>query len=394
VHFEGASEDAGLTSEARFQRGFVERRLDAFALFAENGTMLACLSIVLPFNIAVSKTAVFSVYGYEWEGYIVRVFPPQYGEGRGAADPDGIKMNGEEAVLANIARIDFRREAFDRTEGGDIDPPAAVITHAIQSFVNRFRHVARGFNVRPPAFPRCAWRLEYRHDDGTSLEATKGLVSARGTVGLFAVSFVGLTPDIWTAIHDLPPEYEPPPWDVLLLDAQGELPKVGAAIVLAATALEVFIARVLDQLATEQALPKELWTWINERKDLRQQPTVEEQFDTLLKFLTTRSLKGEPVLWEGFQNLKQARNRFVHEGSARIGNTPVDAPRAGELIIVAGQIIAKIREWVPENLRWPTYEHKIAFEFSKSLTVGGAAKEQDENSRADPKKEDDAEPSQ
>jgi len=49
-------------------------------------------------------------------------------------------------------------------------------------------------------------------------------------------------------MHQLPDGYEPPPWEVLLLDAIGELPNVGTAIVLSATALEVFIAAILNRV--------------------------------------------------------------------------------------------------------------------------------------------------
>jgi hypothetical protein len=107
--------------------------------------MVARLSVSLPFNIAVSKTAVFSVYEYESDGYIVRVFPPQYTEESAATDPDEIAVNGEAAVLANVLRIDFQKDTFERAQGVELDPPYSVIAHAILSFVNRFRHVSRRF---------------------------------------------------------------------------------------------------------------------------------------------------------------------------------------------------------------------------------------------------------
>ena len=92
-------------------------------------------------------------------------------------------------------------------------------------------------------------------------------------------------------MHELPDDYQPLPWDVLLLDAQAELPKIGTAIVLAATALEVFIAGILDQLAKEKAVPEELWSWISEREDYHQQPTLVEQYNDLLHFFTGHSLR-------------------------------------------------------------------------------------------------------
>jgi hypothetical protein len=320
----------------------------------------------MPFNMLVAKSAGFKVYEYEASGYKVRVLPPSYTEERAPTDPDAITIDGEPAVLANILCIDFQKDTFSREHGAALVPPQSVIVEAVNSFVTRLRHVARAAQIRPPEFPKGAWRLEYCNDDGTPLEQD-GLPRARGSMPAFAVSFTSLTPAIWADIYDLDPDYHPSPWDVLLLDATAELPNIGTSIVLAATALEVFIAGILDQLATEQALPDALWSWITEREDFRQQPTLTEQYDDLLQFFTGHSLKEETALWDSFKNLKQARNTFVHEGTARIGKTPVDIARVGQLIIAATAIIAKIREWVPEGMRWPTYDHKNEIAFTKII---------------------------
>ncbi len=209
--------------------------------------MLARLSLVLPFNILVAKTAGFKIYEYEANGYKVRVLPPSYTEEHASTDPDEVTIDGEPGVLANILCIDFQKETFSREHTPDLDPPTTVIVEAITSFVTRLRHVARGAQLRAPEFPKGVWRLEYLNDDGTPLESD-GLARARGSAQVFAVSFTNLTTAMWDDIYALPPDYNPQPWDVLLLDAQAELPNVGTAIVLAATALEVFIAGILDQL--------------------------------------------------------------------------------------------------------------------------------------------------
>jgi len=153
-----------------------------------------------------------------------------------------------------------------------------------------------------------------------------------------------------------------------LLDAQADLPRVGPAVVLAATALEVFISNTLDGLVQRSSLPKELWSWINQRGDYLREPTVEEQFDALLKFLTGHSLKAEATLWEAFRNLKTARNSFVHEGRARIGGTTVSIETARRLVVSASEIIAKVREWLPSDMHWPTFTHTIRIEASMRLT--------------------------
>ena len=95
---------------------------------------------------------------------------------------------------------------------------------------------------------------------------------------------------MWQDIHELPPDYEPPAWEELLLDAEAEFPRIGPAIVLAATALEVLISQVLDRLAAQSSLPAPLWQWINRRGE---EPAVDQQYDALLKFFTGHSLKEE-----------------------------------------------------------------------------------------------------
>lgn len=100
-----------------------------------------------------------------------------------------------------------------------------------------------------------------------------------------------------------------------------------------------------------------------------------EQYDSLLKLLSRHSLKEETALWEDFQNLKQARNTFVHEGAARVGKVPVDAPRAAQLIRSATQIILKIREWLPQHLRWSTFEQKVEIVITKAIDLPAAATE-------------------
>ena len=153
-----------------------------------------------------------------------------------------------------------------------------------------------------------------------------------------------------------------------MLDAQSDLPRVGPAVVLAATALEVFISYILDRLANAGSVPPRLWDWINKRGDYVREPTVEEQYDVLLMFFTGHSLKAEPKLWESFRNLKTARNSFVHEGTATIGATRVSVETARRLLASASDIISKVREWLPPELHWPVFKHAIQIEGLKKLT--------------------------
>src|SRR5262249_40224022 len=225
----------------------------------------------------------------------------------------------------------------------------------------------RAAHAQPVSFPWSQWRLEYTNDDGSSLEAREGYVRGRGALQ-YQWSFVGLSREVWDNIFGLPPEFEVPVWDALRLDARAALPKVGTAVVLAATSLEVFISILLDRLASRQNIEQTLWEWIKER-DGRwlQQPSVDEQFDVLLKYLTGHSLKEEAVLWEAFRNLRAARNSFVHEGEARVGNIALIKDSAAVLVARVDDIVTKVREWIPEDMRWPVPQANLTLEWTQML---------------------------
>jgi hypothetical protein len=331
--------------------------------------MIARLFVLLPFHLTVPDGQQFPVHQAEDSGYGIHFYPPGRSENAPPlTDEEKITIDGVTAFQADALRIDFRKESFDRCAGTHIDPPEDVIDGAINFFLTRLRHVARAGQVRPVRFPLITWRMRYLNDDESELKEEAGLVRGRGTKS-FSASFIALTNKIWTDVFNLPPDYEPPPWESLLLDATVEMPSIGPALVLAATALEVFISRVLDRLAPTKVIPPELWHWINERGGgpLRKEPSPVEQYDALLKLLTGHSLKDEPLLWEAFKNLKDARNAFVHEGIAKIGQTPVSTESANKLIASASDIIAKIREWLPNELHWPEFKYDLTVEIQKRL---------------------------
>lgn len=204
------------------------------------------------------------------------------------------------------------------------------------------------------------------NDDESELKEEAGLVRGRGTLQ-WSFSFVALTNKIWDDVFSLPPDYEPPPWEGLLLDATIEMPSIGPALVLTATALEVFISHILDRLAPTKVIPPELWEWINKRGNRLKEPTLDEQYDTIIKLFTGHSLKEDQVLWESFKNLKDARNSFVHEGIAKIGETRVTTETAQTLIGSASKIISKIKEWLPKELHWPEFKYELSVEVEKRL---------------------------
>jgi hypothetical protein len=147
-----------------------------------------------------------------------------------------------------------------------------------------------------------------------------------------------------------------PPSDDLFLDALAALPHIGAAVVLAYTAIEVRIASALNVLATTNPaiVGGAMWSWINDREQFLKEPSVEEQLTDLMQMLAGKSLKKEKALWDAYGNLRKARNSFVHEGKAvMLDKTPVDATKAQELIHGANGIIDWIESALPESHRRP-----------------------------------------
>ncbi len=209
-------------------------------------------------------------------------------------------------------------------------------------------------------------------DERTELKKEDGLIRGRGTAQ-FSFTYIACDPALWNHIFSLPHEFEAPPWHTLLVDSRGALPHVGTAVVLAATALEVFISDVLNKIAGESTLPEGLWGWITDRGDWQKEPSVEEQYSILLQVLCGHSLKEDSALWEGFKNLRKARNSFVHEGVAMVGKKPLKASDALALIGRADQIVAKVREWLPEKHRWPTFQHSVQIQFHKVIASSTAA---------------------
>jgi len=324
--------------------------------------MIARLHVLLPVWLTVRQGEEFTVYQYEDNGYKVRVFPPARSD---QPDPPDriheVSLDGTPALRVDALRIDFQKENFDRAREPRFDPPQEIVARAINSFLIRLRYVARAAGIRSIDYPSVTWNVRYLNDDESELEDAEGLVRTRGGLS-FSFSFVALSKAVWHDINQLPINFEPPPWEELLLDAQADLPRIGPAIVLAATALEVFIAHILDRLAEKGAVPANLWEWINNRGDYLREPRVEEQFDVLLRFFTGRSLKTDSAFWESFRNLRNARNSFVHEGRAEIGGSPVTPDIARKLVADASAIVAAVREWLPPDLHWPVFKHEVKIE--------------------------------
>lgn len=329
--------------------------------------MLARLHVLLPFELNIPKGEEFSIAEIDYPelAYKVRIFPPQKSDVPSTQDADNILINNKESIQVNTLRIDFYKEDFDRQKGIDCDPPFDFIRNIINSFLEKLRFVTRAKHIRPINFPSGSWKLQYLNDDETELEIEEGLVRRR--IGIeYTFKYTVLDNEVWSNLQELPIDYTPPQWVSLLLDANDALPEIGTAVVLAETALEVFISTILDELSKSSTIPKDIWVWLNERDWIRK-PAVDEQFGVLLKELAGISLKDNGKLWEAFKNLKAARNSFVHGGIAQIGNKPISVGKAKELVTLALEIILWIREKLPDNLQWQEYEYSFKITFHKKI---------------------------
>jgi len=180
---------------------------------------------------------------------------------------------------------------------------------------------------------------------------------------------------LWSVLRDLPDDYVAPPWETLLLDARvllesERLPEVGPALVLAASAIETRIDDALRVLAERHGgTVVALWSWLSKRDPWWQEPSIVEKLSVVLGALTGRSLKDDNDLWEAFQNLREARNRYVHEGVAQIGGQPVTSDQASNLVAKTRLILDWLEDGLPEEARRPRYERLHTFQIDRALTA-------------------------
>jgi hypothetical protein len=258
----------------------------------------------------------------------------------------------------NLLQLDFQRLAFDRRAIDD-----AVVARAFDignRILTTLRTSLKSPNIMTLSTDEATWRVEFLEDTGEPL--LEGNKSFNRTQARMMTTFI--TRDIWDYSKTLIPTYETPNWNTLLLNASQALPEIGTAMVLTATALETLIEEVLEELALQKGIPKDLWSWIYNRS-LHLLPEVEEEYDALLKIVSGKSLKTDkPQLWQAFRNIKNARNKFVHGGIARIGSDPVKFQTALKFIEQANEIADWIETLRPEKSHRP----QIANEFTFTLT--------------------------
>ena len=93
-----------------------------------------------------------------------------------------------------------------------------------------------------------------------------------------------------------------------------------------------------------------------------------------LRVLAGKSLRNQSDLWQGFKDLKEARNPFVHNGIAviRIGKRKkiekvVTRELAYNLVRQAKEILDWVESFLPPELCRPKPEHQTYFEMFKII---------------------------
>ena len=326
--------------------------------------MIARFFIKLPFVITVPDGEIFNVYQFEKHGYLFKIFPPLKSSEIVEKEGEEFFIDGKKSFLADALKIDVIKNDFDRRDEAELDPPISTVQEITNDFIARLRYVTKAIHAKPMEKISFSWRASYLNDDESELVAEEGKRRGYGAISV-EHQWLAVEKNIWDDIFQLPPDWEPPIWSTLILDAYSLLPEIGPSISLAFTSLEVFAGVTLDALAGKGDTSDSLWKWINNRK--MKNPKIDEQYDHLMKELLGFSLKENNGLWENFTKLRQARNSFAHNGVAVIDGKIVDIDKARALIQSTNEIIQFIKEKLPEDMVWPEYDHKIKLEFSKLI---------------------------
>ena len=162
-----------------------------------------------------------------------------------------------------------------------------LILEAANSLLVRLRYVLRVPTIHPlQERDMSDFSIRYLNDDGSDLEKEKGKALVKGRRS-DSVKVCPVSREMWIEVLSLPRSFKPKLWDSLLIDAK-ESASIGESIVLAATALEIFIPHVLDQLSKRDGVNNRLWEWIMSN-GWKQKPSIDDQYSTLLKIFSGKS---------------------------------------------------------------------------------------------------------
>lgn len=364
--------------------------------------MFARFSVLLPFEFSVVLDSPLQPQRFDLPTYGVRIHAPCRSDLNPLAlspettpiieiarslipaatqTPSDITFDGKPTTQANLLRVDFLKASFDRRRSVTAgvppkeslalgDPPITLAFDVLNQWLRRYKHRFRAPNVRLIRPSETFWVLQYLDDDEKELPSDPLLIKLR-TGFHRRLEIAAIDSSIWDRVGEIPLEWEPWAWEVLLLDAPALLPEIGPAVVLAYASLEAFIDWALDNLAAATTVPAPLWSWINTRdNNFWLWPRTTEQFDVLLKSLTGKSLKDDAKLWELFRNLATARHSYVHTGKAVIGQDEVTLDRAAELVAGAASIVDWVEGLLPAAVRRPPAETGHTIQVAKKIAVG------------------------
>ena len=343
--------------------------------------MIAAFRVLLPFNLYVPTGEKLSWLLLKVQNLDCKIYPPYQADIdyrdfsqessesievllsrlKAVRDPQpsqNIRINDKTTAKANVLHIDFHKDDFNRNipEEGELpiyDPPLETAFSVTNKILTLLRTILKASSIKPIMPHSVLWRMDYFNDDGSDLAIEEDKLR-----GHFATRFkwqiIGITDTIWTSIKQLSPEYSPPIWETLLLDAYSLLPELGPALVLAYSTIETLVTAVANQLANNDRKLSDWWKWLNSRNNYWQEPSIADKADTLLKVLSGKSLKSNAQLWGVFQEIRKARNSFVHNGILKIGKNEVTFDKAMQLLAKTRDIIS----WFESNLSLETISYK------------------------------------
>lgn len=347
--------------------------------------MIARFSVPLPFRIFIPESVTLSNIETDIEGKRAIIYPPRpslfdthkfdllsekplYEQIEQLAPKthplqilpiatNNVLLNNEPTVVTNLIVVEVFSENFDRswvrlekTPLADLDPAVGPIFNAINHILMSLKIACRSPFVMPIDPMNNYWRVTYHKDDGSLCESNKDAFKGHDHSN-FSLKVTPLQNDTWEYVRHNAFREANNTWNGIFIDAQRSMPEVGISLVLAATALETLVAWALDILVEEKQFNKELWDWLMKRDSYLKEPSVAEKYSELLYHISGMNLKDEKVLWQAFKEIKEARNKYVHEGVSTIGGRSVSVQDAEKLLGKASEIAAWIEQLLPTKYR-------------------------------------------
>ena len=291
-----------------------------------------------------------------------------------AANPgidQDMTIDGQAVVACDLVRVDAHAPEFDRSSGFDVkaDPVVGHVFELVNRWLILYRTITGATMVRAVSTDSATWRVIYRADDGTELAVSEGSVRGRGMVRVEVAGRSTLTPEFWRDLWSaIPDDYEVARWDELRVDAAELLPNIGAALVLAYTALEIRIDDAIEVLAGSSITDRQVWNWFVRKRPLAMLPSTEDKAKALFRIFTGSSMADSDEVWRTFTRLRKARNAFAHGGVARNEQgQALTVADAAALVAESRSVQDWLESHLPPTRRRPTLEQKAEISITAQL---------------------------